>query len=303
MAIGVVLALSILAAGCGTGPTEVVLDVIDPATLAPDEYVSVEPEMGAETGVIEYFANVDWLETGALEPKGAILDHLAGFWHPQDDGVMTAGRHNGRGPWWRPGFMSGQDPLFDLANTATDTHPVINYDYRCADGRMAYVSHYVHETEEFRRSWQRPDFIGEIADEGTPTTAHRPIGLDSFRYGFLEVTGVAGPYAGGFYVLSPRLDLDESGVSDSELLIYYGFYQYFGFTTADGEQVEVQISAPSLDFPDEHPTAEIDNARSILTGPTDPLDLVDHEAVQARFQCGQELANRLAPIVAGLDHA
>ena len=35
----------------------------------------------------------------------------------------------------------------------------------------------------------------------------------------------------------------------------------------------------------------------------DTLALIDHEAVQARFACGRELAEIIAPVVASLDQS
>ncbi len=82
--------------------------------------------------------------------------------------------------------------------------------------------------------------------------------------------------------------------------IRYGHYQYFSFTDPDGIEVDVLVQAPSFDFPEDSPIE--DTNPTITTESTNPMVLVDHERVQARFECGRELAKLIAPIVESLDH-
>lgn len=98
--------------------------------------------------------------------------------------------------------------------------------------------------------------------------------------------------------------------------IRYGRYQYLSFTDSNGLEVEVLIQAGSFDYPegwDEQIIADdafldtfdtaLRNDDTITTASTDPMILVDHERVQARFECGQELVDLMTPIITSLDQS
>ena len=273
------------------------LAFVDPAVVTEIEE-PVPVELGAESGVLEYFASVDWLSEPMLDPSDVVRAHFASPGYPNETGAIQFGRHDLRGAWWAPGFVSWDDPLFDLANPSTETHPVVNYDYACGDGLNAYVSHYVHEHTEFHNAWQREDFLGEVDHDPNSHEATVVPVNDVGTFGHLRLTGVAGPLAGGEYAWSESVGIPE--IEDGWLS--YGYYQYFGFVDQDGTEVTVQITAPSFDFVDGWDDRfGNDPSPSILTEGFELEDILQHERVQSRFECGRELANRLAPIVAALD--
>lgn len=292
------VALAACGNGSQAGEAAEGLPFLDPEEITIDE-APMPVAVGVETGVAEYFASLDWLSDPTLGPDGVVRDNFAGLLYPDENGTTQVGRHNQRGPWWRPRFIpSSDDPLFDLGVETTETHPVVNYDYTCADGRSAYVSHYVHEYDEFTKAWTRDDFLGTTSyDETDNRISFRRVGVDPANsdIGYLRTTGVGGPFAGAQYALTVGEDSrGETGY------LSYGYYQYFSFTNEDGTEVEVQVTAPSFDFPDGWMDID-DNSPSILDGDADPFDLINHEQVQARFECGRELANRLAPVIAALN--
>ena len=294
--------LGVLVAACGQSGSTIsgnddALAFVDPAAITEIE-APIPVAQRTESGVLEYFAALDWLSDPLLDPSGVVREHFASVGYLDETGAMQLGRNDGRGAWWSPDFVSGDDPLFDLANPSTETHPVVNYDYSCGDGRNAYVSHYVHEHEEFHNAWQREDFLGEVDRDPNKNKATR-IPLDaSGSFGHLRVTGVGGPFAGGEYAWSERVGFPEF----EDGWLSYGYYQYFGFVDQDGTEVTVQITAPSFDFVDGWDDRfENDPSPSILTEGFELEDILQHERVQSRFECGRELANRLAPIVAALD--
>lgn len=284
---------------------------VDPTQVA-SETEPIAVARGAESGVREYFAAVDWLSDPSLGPDGAVRDPFTdALYFDGPDYEQVVGRNSGRTQWWFPRFRNADDPYSDRANATTDIHPVVTYDYSCTDGRQAFVSHYVHDDAAYRGAWKRPDFLGEVDHD--PSTNRVTLSVEtndpeSFRtdIGYLRPTGVGGgPLAGAEYALTLGEISESTGIplipgTFVEGYLQYGFYQYFSFVDDGGTEVEVQIIAPSLDFPDGWLDLE-DESPSILTGNADPFDFVDHEDVAARFDCGVELANRLAPVIAALD--
>lgn len=286
-------------AACGDEPGAQRADFVhlDPTEVTPAEAITVQE--GSATGVVEYFAALAWLSEPSLGPDAVVRDNFASLVHLDENNEVAGGRNDGRTQWWSPWFLTTDDPLYDLANPTTQTHPVINYDYTCADGRTAFVSHYVHEQEDFRRSWARDDFLGDPDhDRSTNRATLHSIDPDdsATNFGYLRPTNVGGPFGGAEYVLA----IGPEGENPQAGALRYGFYQYFSFVDVQGVEVEVQITAPSFDFPDGW--LDIDDAApSVLDGDPNPFDLLDHERVLSRFDCGRELANRLAPVVSALD--
>ena len=103
------------------------LAFVDPAAITEIE-APIPVAQGTESGVLEYFASVNWLSEPVLDPSDVVREHFASAGYPDDTGAEQFGRHDLRGAWWSPGFVSWDDPLFDLANPSTGTHPVVNYD-------------------------------------------------------------------------------------------------------------------------------------------------------------------------------
>ena len=296
----VISAVGLIVAACGS------TQVADVTALAySDEIVPVEVGIGAESGVREYFAAIDWLSEPTPGVEELIPDHFPTISYLEPDGEYAQGpvRHDGRGTWWFPMFLALDDEAHERSNITTQTHPVISYDYECSDGRLAYATHFVHDTAELRKSWTRDDYLGMV--ERDPDTGEASL---TWREGervmeaFLNPTGQFGPFAGAEFLIRPIEDPDEPPPFLDPDWVSYGFYQYFSFTDADGVEVEVQISAPSFDFPDGWQDLD-DPSPTIFTGGTEVLELAAHPRVQSRFECGRELAERIAPIINGLHHS
>lgn len=305
------LILAACAGGAGTARSEIVH--VDPARVTSD-LQPVAVEQGDETGVLEYFAAIEWLSEPRVEGEGAIRGPLSDLLYLDESGQGAFGRNNGRTPWWVPRFETPNDPYSEGADTTIDTHPVVSYDYACPDGRLAFVRHYVHDDERYIDAWKRPDFLGQV--DHNPATNQATITLEYVdseqsvtEVGYLRPTDVGGgSFAGAEYAITLGEMSEMTGIPlfpglFAEGYLKYGFYQYFSFVDEGGTTVEVQIAAPSLDVPDGWLDFELEHdSPSILTGNSiDPLDFVDHDDVEARFDCGAELANRLAPVIAALN--
>lgn len=222
------------------------------------------------------------------------------------DNQPPTARHDELSWVYIPMFLTPEEfgDGFDAGFTeVSDSHPSVNYSYDCADGHQAFVTHYVPADPRVQQAWQRDDFLGivtENADDGSyffDAKQNPDSGLD----GYLEPTGLGGRYAGADYIhtfVSPETN---SFVSIPSGSIRYGHYQYFSFTDQDGIEVDVLVQAPSFDFPEDSPIE--DTNPTITTESTDPMVLVNHERVQARFECGRELAQLITTIVESLDHS
>lgn len=302
-----------LAAGSSTTTestsTTTASDVTEPENLdesgvgAPDVTLPmgregvIEPSKApAEIGAAVYFDGVEGLSEATLGLN--LPDHFAQFALPRD---------NERGTLIVPLYLSEErlDELFLQVSGASSLRPTVSYTYECADGRMAHVDHFVRGLPEFHKPWERTDFYGEVttaADGGTTLATVFRVDL----FGHFDSTGVSGQFGGAEYALKLGLRpiVDPEAV---ELGLLYGFYQFYSFVDEEGVEVEVLVTAASYDIATEGIQVEVDPefdlGETILDGPVNPLDLVDNEVVQARFACGRELNDLIAPVVASLDQS
>ena len=213
------------------------------------------------------------------------------------------------------------DVFGDEYQTASSArYETITHSYVCTNGQTAFVEHFVRAAPAERKPWAKDNFFGEtrIADDGRFTTAS-PDGR--IYEGYFEFTDDApGPYSGANYIhelTAHNLPDYAKPVSyDPTGAIRYGRYQYLSFTDANGLEVEVLIQAGSFDYPkgwDEQIVADdafldtfdtsLRNDDTITAASTDPMILVNHERVQARFECGQELVDLMTPIITELDNS
>ena len=263
------------------------------------------------TGRVHYFTEVEELYNTREDPAQG--DHWA--W------LLSNVRSDLLGNQYLPLNARWLTEEFLLKDwTTLPTHPTVSYNYDCDNGHRAFASHFIREDPADRKPWLRDDFLGETeSDESGRLTATTPDGL---RYsGFFEFTSESpGPYSGANYIHEiAEHDLPDwlRPVSyDPKGTIRYGRYQYLSFVDAEGLEVEVLIQAGSFDYPDgwddqviasdsriEPLDTTLVNDSTITTASTDPMVLVNHERVQERFECGQELVDLLTPIVAALDHS
>jgi hypothetical protein len=248
---------------------------------APRRYFAELPELQPhpETPVLDYPPNP--LPTRATDLANLLVE-----------------RHEAYNPLFAARFLSTPD-MNSRGLTDIDflqllpSHPAITYTYECPDGRPAYVTHFAHADPAFINSWQREDYLGDLTtNTAGETTFVRPLDIDppTVYRGVLHPTKLGGPLAGADYI--HRIEDGDTPFS-AQNWIRYGHYQYFTFT--DGAIiVDVLVQAPSMDHRDERAP---EDTPTITTDSVEPLVLVDHERVQARFDCGHELSELIATAI------
>ena len=274
------------------------------------------------TEVLAYFADSEFLTSPEITER--VPNQFAGSSANPIDRSYDFSRSNIRAAGFVPYFLP-LDAVRQRVNEwddATATHPAVSYRYQCADGRQAHVDHFVRNDPGLSNVWQRADFLGEVSvDETTGETSFaaqfdtegaQPNGS---LLGVLQPLGdPESPYSGAEHIHTTGED------RSAEVFLQYGFYQYYSFTDQDGVEVEVLVSAASIDYN----TAAIDNILRVVLAPlvgasdeeiadavgetvtgetVNPLELINHQRVQARIDCGRELNALIAPLISELDNS
>ena len=280
---------------------------VTPTSDAPAE---VPPQDDLSPEGLFYFADVDFLSEG--ERVEYVPDEFAlGGVLDEANALVGVARVNERWVLSVPEFPADLGPFGESGRFGAfvATHPATSYSYECADGRHARVDHFVRDIEDSRTLWTEDSFLGDVTVGEQPfeLTFYEAGDRDGYlanenpaNWGYLRPTGEGGPFAGAEYI-HRRFSLPSEEESDTAVL-RYGFYQYFSFIDADDVEVEVLVSAATFDFTQDFQSLN-DPSPTITSNSSDPFELVDHEMVQARFDCGREAAELIAPVVAALDHS
>lgn len=324
----VVFVCAIVVAACSSpgsenltsgGGEQSVASQSSPAESVPQTAAFVEG-----TDVRAYFDSAGFLS----EPEitGRVPNQFAGrSANPLVD--FDFSRTNIRASGFNPRFLTEQEinQKINEWDIAAASHPNVTYVYECSDGRHAHVDHFVRDDIELRNVWQRDDFFSEVAiHEPTGQTTFWPYeqepGPDGEQLidsliGVLQPTNTSpGPYSGAEYIYRTSIDTTFGA------FLFYGFYQYYSFVDQDGIEVEVLVTAASFDYDRaaydsviapfavetlEYTDAELDEivGETIAADSVEPLELIDHERVQARIECGRELDALVAPLIAELDQS